>query len=96
MTPETGDPVYQATVLTPPGQRLDTDGAGTKDRQPAMEGRGADVGGGTDPIDETDSLQDAEPVLNRALGLGGDAHKLARGKHLVLAEEPQELPVGRR
>jgi hypothetical protein len=83
-------------VLAPRLGRIHIDGVGTKDRQPAMEGRCADVGGGTDPIDETDSMQDAEPVLHRALGPGGDAHELARGEHLVLAEEPQELRVGRR
>ena len=75
--------------------RIHTDGAGTKNGQPAMKRGGADIGGRTDPIDKTDSVQDAEPVLHRALGLGSDPHELARSEHLVLAEEPQELPVGR-
>ena len=59
-----------------------------------MKRGGADVCGRTDPIDKTDSVQDAEPVLHRALGAGSNAHELTRSEHLVLAEECQKMSVG--
>ena len=56
---------------------------------------GADLTWLTDPVEEAVSVEQAETVLDRALGQPGEAHQLARGEHLVGAEQGEELAPDR-
>jgi hypothetical protein len=47
------------------------------------------------PADEPGPVEDAEPLLDGALGDPGEADELAGRERLVLAEEGEQVPVRR-
>ncbi|MHB8293455.1 MAG: hypothetical protein ACYDH5_02245 [Acidimicrobiales bacterium] len=60
-----------------------------------MVGGGADRYPGAVSADEPGRVEDAESVLDGALGHPGEADELAGREHLVLAEEGEQVPVRR-
>ena len=88
--------LHAGKVVASRARLLGADGSGAEGGRPAVVRAGADLTRRADAADEAVSVEQAEVVLDGALGQPGEPHQLARGEHLVGAEQGDELAPSRR